>query len=180
MDALVSVIIPVYKVEAFLDRCVESVVGQTYPKLEIILVDDGSPDTCPEKCDAWAKKDSRIKVVHKQNEGPGYARNSGIEAATGAYIMFVDSDDYLFADAVEVLLDRIERDQSDLAVAQKVKVYPDGTEEPTSDTWMHDTVKIYCLSFSTNKYLISFNCLTKPKIENEISVVLLIIWFKIS
>lgn len=140
MDALVSVIIPVYKVEAFLDRCVESVVGQTYPKLEIILVDDGSPDTCPEKCDAWAKKDSRIKVVHKQNEGPGYARNSGIEAATGAYIMFVDSDDYLFADAVEVLLDRIERDQSDLAVAQKVKVYPDGTEEPTSDTWMHDTV----------------------------------------
>lgn len=70
MDALVSVIIPVYKVEAFLDRCVESVVGQTYPKLEIILVDDGSPDTCPEKCDAWAKKDSRIQVIHKKKRRP--------------------------------------------------------------------------------------------------------------
>ena len=140
MDALVSVIIPVYKVEAFLDRCVESVVGQTYPNLEIILVDDGSPDTCPEKCDAWAKIDSRIRVIHKQNEGPGYARNSGIEAATGAFITFVDSDDYLSPDAVEVLLERIERDQSDLAVAQRIKCYPDGTEEPTSDSWMHDAV----------------------------------------
>lgn len=90
----VSVVIPVYKVESYLDRCVESIVSQIYQNLEIILVDDGSPDKCPEMCDAWAQKDSRIKVVHKKNGGLGDARNAGLDVATGDLIGFVDSDDW--------------------------------------------------------------------------------------
>ena len=91
----ISVIIPVYNVEAYLDRCVESVINQTYPELEIILVDDGSPDNCPALCDAWAEKDSRIKVIHKENGGQADARNVGLSVATGEYIGFVDSDDFI-------------------------------------------------------------------------------------
>ena len=92
---LISVIVPVYNVEKYLDACVESIVNQTYKELEIILVDDGSPDRCPEMCDAWAKKDSRIKVIHKENGGGAQARNVGLDIATGEYIAFVDSDDII-------------------------------------------------------------------------------------
>ena len=91
----ISVIIPVYKVERYLDACVASVVGQTYPDLEIILVDDGSPDNCPALCDAWAAKDTRIRVIHRSNGGLSAARNSGLDICTGEYIAFVDSDDRL-------------------------------------------------------------------------------------
>lgn len=103
-NPLISIIIPVYKVEKFLNRCVESVVNQTYKNLEIILVDDGSPDNCPKMCDEWAAKDSRIKVIHKQNDGLANARNSGIEIFTGDYVIFIDSDDFLELDMVEFLL----------------------------------------------------------------------------
>lgn len=95
MTDLISVIVPIYKVEAYLDKCVESIVNQTYRNLEIILVDDGSPDKCPEMCDTWAKKDSRIKVIHKPNGGLSDARNAGMEIASGEYIAFVDSDDFV-------------------------------------------------------------------------------------
>lgn len=98
---VVSVVLPIYNVEKYLSRCLESVVNQSYRKLEIILVDDESPDKCPEICDKWAAKDSRIKVIHKKNGGLGYARNTGIENATGEYICFVDSDDYIASDTVE-------------------------------------------------------------------------------
>ena len=100
MSLLVSVIIPVYKVEDYLDRCIQSIIDQTYKKLEIILVDDGSPDGCPQKCDAWEANDGRIRVLHKENAGPGMARNTGLDAASGAYITFVDADDYLASDAI--------------------------------------------------------------------------------
>ena len=92
---LISVIVPVYKVEAYLDRCVQSIVDQTYMNLEIILVDDGSPDRCPEICDAYAKKDARIKVVHQINGGVSSARNTGLKASRGEYIGFVDPDDWV-------------------------------------------------------------------------------------
>lgn len=92
---LISVIIPVYKVEKYLDRCVQSVVAQIYTNLEIILVDDGSPDQCPCLCDAWKKKDHRIRVVHKENGGLSSARNVGLDVCTGEYISFVDSDDWI-------------------------------------------------------------------------------------
>ena len=90
---LVTVVIPVYNVEEYLDRCVASVVGQTYRNLEIILVDDGSTDRSPELCDQWVRRDQRIKVIHKQNEDAGLARNAGIDCASGEYICFFDSDD---------------------------------------------------------------------------------------
>lgn len=91
----VSIIVPIYNVEKFLDRCIQSLVNQTLNDIEIILVDDGSPDNCPKMCDEYAQKDSRIKVIHKKNAGLGYARNSGLEIATGEYVAFVDSDDYV-------------------------------------------------------------------------------------
>lgn len=104
MDApLISVIVPVYKVEAYLDRCVQSIVDQTYRNLEIILVEDGSPDNCPAMCDAWAKKDSRIRVIHKENGGLSDARNAGLAAAEGEYVSFVDSDDWVDSHFLEVL-----------------------------------------------------------------------------
>lgn len=100
MEELVSVIIPVYKVEKYLERCVESVQKQTFQNLEIILVDDGSPDLCGAMCDEMAKTDPRIKVIHKNNGGLSDARNVGIEMASGNYIVFVDSDDWLDLDMI--------------------------------------------------------------------------------
>ncbi|MDI1303790.1 MAG: glycosyltransferase, partial [bacterium] len=92
-NELISIIIPIYGVEKYIDKCILSVINQTYKNLEIILVDDGSPDNCPAICDQYAKKDSRIRVIHKINGGLSSARNSGIDIATGKYITFVDSDD---------------------------------------------------------------------------------------
>lgn len=111
---LVSVVLPIYNVEKYLERCILSVVNQTYRNLEIILVDDGSPDGCPEICDAWARKDSRIKVVHKKNAGLGYARNTGIEHATGEYICFFDSDDYVELNTVELCVDAAVSQNADI------------------------------------------------------------------
>ena len=96
----ISVIIPVYKVERYLDACVASVAGQTFADLEILLVDDGSPDACPALCDAWAQKDPRIRVIHRQNGGLSAARNTGIEAAAGRFLAFVDADDLLEPDTL--------------------------------------------------------------------------------
>ncbi len=113
--ALISVIVPVYKVEAYLDRCVQSIVDQTYRNLEIILVDDGSPDNCGAMCDAWAEKDPRIKVIHKENgRGGGEARNFGIELAQGTYIGIVDSDDYIHPHMYDHLL-QLMKDTADIA-----------------------------------------------------------------
>ncbi|MDY4507763.1 MAG: glycosyltransferase [Candidatus Faecousia sp.] len=92
---LISVVVPVYRVEKYLDHCIQSIAAQTYPNLEILLVDDGSPDGSGAICDRWAEKDSRIRVFHKQNAGAGAARNTALDAAAGELIAFVDSDDYL-------------------------------------------------------------------------------------
>ena len=113
---LVSVIIPVYNVEDYLDRCVVSVVNQSYKKLQIILVDDGSPDHCPEMCDAWAEKDERITVVHQVNKGLSAARNTGIDIASGDYVLLLDSDDYIAPFAVELLLYAVLQTNSDMAI----------------------------------------------------------------
>lgn len=102
MTGLVSVVVPIYKVEKYLDRCVNSIVRQTYTNLEIILVEDGSPDHCFEMCDEWEKKDARIKVIHKKNEGLGMARNTGMDAATGEYICFFDADDYVNTNTIQL------------------------------------------------------------------------------
>jgi len=110
-----SVITPVYCVEETLDRCVESIVGQTHNSLEIILVDDGSPDRCPQMCDEWARRDHRIHVIHKPNGGLSDARNAGIDIATGDYITFVDSDDFIASDTYARLANILdERPEIDL------------------------------------------------------------------
>ena len=103
MQVNVSIIIPCYGVEKYLNRCMETVTKQTLKNIEIILVDDGSPDNVPRMCDEWAEKDSRVKVIHKENAGLGYARNTGIEVASGEYIAFVDSDDYVDLNMYEKL-----------------------------------------------------------------------------
>ena len=104
---LISVVVPVYNVEKYLEKCVESIVNQTYQDLEIILVDDGSPDRCPQMCDEWAKKDSRIKVIHKENGGLSSARNAGIKISSGKYLIFIDSDDYISLDCIESLFNAL-------------------------------------------------------------------------
>lgn len=124
-DPLISVVIPVYKVEAYLDRCVESVVRQSYEKLDILLVDDGSPDHCGAMCDAWAGKDSRIRVLHQKNAGLGAARNRGTEIAVGEFVTYVDSDDYLAPDAIELLLRLLQEQGAEIAVADCVKTQED-------------------------------------------------------
>lgn len=123
---LISIIVPVYRVEKFLDRCVKSLVGQTYENIEIILVDDGSPDKSGSMCDAWAERDPRIKVLHKENGGLSDARNRGVETAGGEYISFVDSDDYVSPDYVEYLLGLLRGNSADIACGSWRRVY----EEP--------------------------------------------------
>ena len=104
MKEKVSIIIPIYKVEKYIRKCIDSVLKQTYNNIEIILVDDGSPDNCPSICDEYAKKDNRIKIIHKKNGGLSDARNYGLDIATGNWITFIDSDDYVTEDYVETLL----------------------------------------------------------------------------
>ena len=110
----VSVIVPIYKVEPYLDQCVQSIVNQTYKNLEIILVDDGSPDNSPAMCDAWAEKDNRIRVIHKENGGFSSARNAGLDAATGDYIQFVDSDDWILPDMTAALVSCAVKENADV------------------------------------------------------------------
>lgn len=126
-----SVIIPVYKVEDYLDECVQSVINQTYKNLEIILVDDGSPDKCPQMCDDYAKQDNRIKVIHKKNGGLSDARNAGLEQATGDFVCFVDSDDFIDVRMYEKMLTYQQESNADIVscmfswyVDGNIQVYP--------------------------------------------------------
>lgn len=114
-NILVSVIIPIYNVEDYLEKCLLSVVNQTYKKLEIILVDDGSQDKCYEICEKWKRKDSRITVIHKENKGLSDARNVGIERAKGDYLSFVDSDDYISSDFIETMLNNAIKNNADIS-----------------------------------------------------------------
>ena len=113
---LVSIIVPVYHVEKYLDDCVRSILQQTYAKFELILVDDGSDDICPQKCEEWKAKDARIRVIHKINGGLSDARNAGLEIAVGEYIAFVDSDDFVHECYIEELLKIIEENDCDIAI----------------------------------------------------------------
>lgn len=119
VDPLVSIIVPVYGTEDWLPECIDSIRNQTYPTIEILLVDDQSPDRCPEICDACAKQDPRIRVIHQRNTGVSGARNTGIRAARGAYLMFVDSDDTLYPDAVAILMQDALAHCADIVSAKK-------------------------------------------------------------
>lgn len=122
---LISVIVPVYKVEQYLNKCVESIVNQTYKNLEIILVDDGSQDSCPQICDEWARKDSRVKVLHKENGGLSDARNVGLHIAKGEYVAFVDSDDWLDDEYLEIMHCKINEHDADLVACDFLMAYDD-------------------------------------------------------
>lgn len=129
MTPKVSIIVPVYNTQKYLDRCVESLVNQTLKDIEIILVDDGSPDQCPQMCEEWAKKDSRIKVIHKKNGGLGFARNSGLEEAAGEYVAFVDSDDFLLLDTYDTLYAEAKRGEYDVVYFGNTYHSADGKKE---------------------------------------------------
>lgn len=118
MNPLISVIVPVYNVEDYLDRCIESIVNQTYKNLEIILVDDGSTDSSGRKCDEWKVKDSRIIVIHKENGGLSDARNVGMKKAIGDYIGFIDSDDFIATNMYQTLLDTAVKTDSEISECQ--------------------------------------------------------------
>ena len=130
---LVSIIVPIYKVEEYLDVCVQSIRCQTYPCLEIILVDDGSPDGCPQMCDTFAAEDDRIKVIHKGNAGVAAARNTGLDAAGGEYLTFVDSDDYIDPVMYAEMMKQAERVSCDLVMCDCIKEFPDHSELYTHD-----------------------------------------------
>ena len=122
---LISVIVPVYRVERYLERCVQSILNQTYKNIEIILVDDGSPDNCPAICDRLAGLHSNIRVIHKVNGGLSSARNAGIDASSGSYISFIDSDDFVDSDFIERLYTLIKKYNADLAMLAYQEVTQD-------------------------------------------------------
>lgn len=126
-EPLISVIVPVYKVEKYLNRCINSIIEQTYSHLEIILVDDGSPDRCPSMCDAWAERDRRIRVIHKENGGLSDARNAGMKVANGELIGFVDGDDWIAQDMYQCLYEAMKIDNSDIAACGVKMVWEDGS-----------------------------------------------------
>lgn len=128
----ISVIVPVYKVEAYLERCVNSLLNQTYRNLEIILVDDGSPDRCGEICDRLSKKDERIRVIHKKNGGLSDARNAGIACATGEFLAFIDSDDWYDRTMLETLHSLCEQYQADISECSYRSIWKDSIQEETS------------------------------------------------
>lgn len=134
-DPKVSIVVPIYNVEKYLHKCVDSIIGQTYHNLEIILVDDGSPDNCPAICDEYQKKDSRVRVIHKPNGGLSDARNAGLDIATGEYVTFIDSDDWYAEDAIEILVGVMLQNDVSIACMRNASVSSDYTQvEKVSDT----------------------------------------------
>lgn len=136
MDELLSVIIPIYNVQSYLKRCVDSVINQTHQNLEIILVDDGSPDRCGQICDDYEKTDSRIKVIHKKNGGLSDARNAGLEVATGEWISFIDSDDWIEPTMYTELLDNAHKYGAEISVGGvNDEIYGNGTTQIVKSTF---------------------------------------------
>ena len=138
---VISVIVPVYNVEPYLERCVESIRRQTYQNLEVILVDDGSPDQCGRMCDEFARIDTRIKVIHKRNGGLGYARNSGLEVATGEYVTFIDSDDWISDTHIENLYKVAKENRADVVLGGHTE----------ADSSILKTVRKHRLASTTHK-----------------------------
>ncbi len=159
----ISVIVPIYKVEDYLERCVDSIINQSYKNLEIILVDDGSPDNCSEICDRYAKLDSRIKVIHQKNGGLSCARNSGLRIATGDFISLVDSDDYINSNMYADLIEQIIVHKADIAMCDCEYVYEKDTlvkvnEKPDSlEVSVLDGKKAQYMAFRDDISRIVFN-----------------------
>ena len=177
-DDLISVIVPVYNVEKYLDRCMESICRQTYSNLEIILVDDGSTDLCPVLCDNWAKLDSRVRVIHKKNGGLSSARNAGIIAAHGKYLGFVDSDDYIHTEMYEKLHDAICKNNADLAICSFKKMFENGSVDerlvssPLIDGTFNINEILHKLNMTTDEYVyfvVAWNRLYRKELFNYVN-----------
>lgn len=140
---LISVIVPIYQVEAYLEQCLDSIINQTYRQLEIILIDDGSPDRCGEICDRYAIQDSRIKVIHQTNQGLSAARNAGMDMATGEYISFIDSDDYIAPHFYEKLLEGFKEHPEAKVTACQVFKNENGEITPLNSKWDHQFPTIH-------------------------------------
>ncbi len=139
----ISVIVPIYNVEQYLNRCVNSILNQTYQNLEVLLIDDGSPDSCGDICDKYAQTDQRIRVLHKENGGLSDARNAGMELATGAYLAFIDSDDWIDPQMLEILHTTLLEHGADIAECSYRNLYSDITleESPcTGDVTVGDNI----------------------------------------
>lgn len=140
LNDVISIVVPIYKVEKYLEKCIDSIINQDYKNLEIILVDDGSPDRCPQTCDEYANKDERIKVIHKENGGLSDARNAGIKVATGKYIAFIDSDDYVTENYISTLLYTIKKYDADISACNYIKLYEDSGIEKVKPKTNEDLV----------------------------------------
>jgi len=140
-NPLISVIVPVYKVEPYLRKCVDSIIAQTYANLEIILVDDGSPDNCGKICDEYAERDERVKVVHKENGGLSDARNAGLDIMQGEYVAFVDSDDFVSVNYVEHLYDLMVKYNAGISACNYLPIREDGMVIKSKDSLVED--KLY-------------------------------------
>ena len=169
--ALISIIIPVYKVEIYLEKCIQSVINQTYENLQIILVDDGSPDNCGKICDEYAKKDHRIEVIHKSNGGLSDARNKGLEIAKGEYIGFVDSDDYIEADMYEVLYNLLKQYNADVSICNFYTVSQGKISIKNADNGINEYNRIEILKeilLDKNIQSYAWNKLYKKELFDEI------------
>ncbi len=171
---LISVIIPIYKVEDYLRKCLDSILNQSYTNLEIILVDDGSPDSCPQICDEYAKKDPRIKVIHKKNGGLSDARNVGIESSSGKYISLIDSDDYVNKYFIETLYKHLIETQSDIAICNYQKVFASDVIDiknrfPDSDNFIYENDDKFSPLYTRfgTPFVVAWNKLYKAEIFKQ-------------
>lgn len=149
-EPLISVIVPVYNVEGYLDQCLESIVSQTYRHLEILVVDDGSTDSSGTICDRWAERDDRIRVIHQPNGGLSAARNTALDAMSGEWTIMVDSDDVLHPEAASILLDAIQREQADIVIGDHINIYDDAAPQ-----WSTATSSEGCQIYSQQEALLA-------------------------
>lgn len=171
-DIKISVIVPIYKVEKYLRRCIDSIINQTFKNIEIILVNDGSPDNCPKICEEYKNKDNRIVIVNQENQGLSAARNSGIRIARGKYLVFIDSDDYIEEDMIEYLYEGIVKYDVDISCCGYVAVYDNGTKEkitvPSQDTIYKKEEALNILLLNGYIDVVAWNKLYKKELFNNI------------
>lgn len=146
MNFKISIIVPVYKVEKYLNRCIDSILNQSYKNIEVILVDDGSPDNCGKICDEYLLKDNRIRVIHKENGGLSSARNAGLDIATGDYIGFVDSDDWIEPKMYETLIENVIKYNAQISVGGVVDLLEEGNKYTSIKSTFDGNIKIECLN----------------------------------
>ena len=160
MNELISIIVPVYKVEKYLNRCIDSILNQTYTNFECILVDDGSPDNCPTICDEYAKIDSRIKVIHKSNGGLSSARNAGLDICQGEYICFIDSDDWVSPLYLEKLYINLKKSHAQIAICETLSIDSDG--KIIDKTYLNDVIlslnQIFLELVNSNAFVYNIVC----------------------